>query len=94
MKSALLKIRKRNNAITKRVIELQDQGYLYDFMYLGKEKFLCLQDSVCFYPPDVSIKLIDQAYDQFSNCYKYIHSVETASGYKGLLLEEAILPIG
>ena len=59
MKSTLLKIRKLNNAITKKVIELQDQGYLYDFMYLGKEKFLCLQDSVCFYAPDVSIKLID-----------------------------------
>ena len=93
MKSTLLKIRKLNTVITKRVIELQDQGYLYDFMYLGKEKFLCLQDSVCFHAPDVSIKLIDQAYDQFSNCYKYIHAVETASGYKGLLLEEGILPI-
>ena len=90
MKSTLLKIRKLNNAITKRVIALQDQGYLYDFMYMGKESFLCLQDSICFQAPDVSIKLIDQVYDQFSNCYKYIHVVETASGCKGLILDEEI----
>ncbi|MES2650661.1 MAG: hypothetical protein V4663_02920 [Bacteroidota bacterium] len=90
MKVTLSKIKKLNSVITKRVIELQDQGYLYDFMFLGKQKFICLQDSVCFHAPDVSIKVIDQVYDQFSNCYKYIHAIETASGYKGVLLEEEI----
>jgi len=90
MKATLSKIKKMNHLITKRVIELQDQGYLYDFMVLGKQKFLCLQDSVCFHAPDVSIKVVDQVYDQFSNCYKYIHAVETATGHKGLLLEEGI----
>ncbi len=90
MKVTLSKIKKLNSVITKRVIELQDQGYLYDFMFLGKQKFICLQDSVCFHAPDVSIKVIDQVYDQFSNCYKYIHAIETASGCKGVLLEEEI----
>lgn len=90
MKATLSKIKKMNRVITKRVIELQDRGYLYDFKSLGKQKFLCLQDSVCFQSPDVSIKLIDQVYDQFSNCYKYIHAVETATGHRGLLLEEGI----
>ncbi len=90
MKASAFKIRKRNSLITKRVIELQDKGYLFDFMSLGKQKFVCLQDSVCFQSPDVSIKLIDQVYDHFSNCYKYIHSVETSTGHKGLLLEEGI----
>lgn len=79
-----------NTAITQRVIELQDKGYLYDFMSVGKKKFLCLQDSICFHSPDVSIKLVDQVYDQLNNCYKYIHAVETATGHKGLLLEEGI----
>ena len=90
MKAALSKIKKMNSVITKRVIELQDQGYLYDFMVLGKQKFLCLQDSVCFHAPDISIKVVDQVYDHFSNCYKYIHAVETATGHKGLMLEEGI----
>ncbi|RYG22079.1 MAG: hypothetical protein EOO07_00910 [Chitinophagaceae bacterium] len=90
MKATLSKIKKMNSLITKRVIELQDQGYLYDFTSLGKHKFVCLQDSVCFYSPDVSIKVVDQVYDHFSNCYKYIHKVETSTGHKGLLLEEGI----
>lgn len=90
MKVTLSKIKKINSLITKRVIELQDQGYLYDFMCVEKQKFVCLQDSVCFHSPDVSIRLVDQVYDQFSNCYKYIHAVETSTGHKGLMLEEGI----
>ncbi|SFH34858.1 hypothetical protein [Pedobacter insulae] len=90
MKSTLSKVKKMNGLITNRIIELQDQGYLYDFMSVGKQQFLCLQDSVCFHAPDVSIKLIDQLYDQVDKCYKYMHAVETASGCKGLLLEGRI----
>ncbi|MFA6278437.1 MAG: hypothetical protein WC622_16945 [Pedobacter sp.] len=90
MKSSLAKIKKMNNLITKRVIELQDKGYLYDFMSFGKHKILCLQDSVCFHAPDVSIKLVDQVYDQLTKGYKYIHIVETATGHKGLLMEDGI----
>ena len=90
MRAILHNRKKMNSTIAKRVIELQGQGYLFDFMSLGKQKFVCLQDSVCFQSPDVSIKLIDQVYDYFSNCYKYIHSVETSTGHKGLLLEEGI----
>ena len=90
MRSALSKTRRLNGVITKRVIELQDQGYLYDFLSMGKQKFLCLQDSICFHDRDISIKVVDQVYDHFSHCYKYIHAVETATGHKGLLLEEGI----
>ncbi|MEJ5993344.1 hypothetical protein WG904_02850 [Pedobacter sp. Du54] len=90
MKATLSKIRKINGVITSRIIELQNEGYLYDFMSLDKHKFVCLQDSVCFHSPDISIKLIDQVYDQFGHCYKYIHTVETATGCKGLLLDEGI----
>jgi hypothetical protein len=90
MKTTLSKLKKLNLLITNRIIELQQQGYLYDFTTVGKQRFLCLQDSVCFHAKDVSIKLIDQVYDQLSNSYKYIHAVETASGCKGLLLEEGI----
>ena len=90
MKATLSKIKKMNSVVTNRIIELQDRGYLYDFKRLGEQQYLCLQDSVCFHSPDVSIKLIDQFYDQFSHCYKYIHAVETATGHKGLMLEEGI----
>lgn len=86
----LKKIKRLNALITKRVIELQANGYLYDFKSTEDGQFLCLQDSNNFSIPDISIRLIDQVYDQFSQTYKYIHTVETASGHKGLLLEEAI----
>ena len=90
MKTTLPKLKKLNVLITNRIIELQHQGYLYDFTSVDKQRFLCLQDSLCFHTTDVSIKLIDQVYDQLSNSYKYIHAIETASGCKGLMLEEGI----
>ncbi len=90
MEKAVSKIRKLNSAITNRIIELQNLGYFYDFIVIGKQKFVCLQDNYCFLRHDISIKLIDQVYDQLHQCYKYIHAIETSTGHKGLLLEKGI----
>ncbi|WP_184544691.1 hypothetical protein [Mucilaginibacter sp. FT3.2] len=82
---------KLNSALTSRVIDLHDQGYTDDFLSVKDECFLCLQNSENFSLADLNIQVIDQGFDQFSKTYKYIHTVETANGNKGLLIGELML---
>lgn len=78
---------KLNNALTSRVIDLHDQGYTDDFLPV-KDEFFCLQNSENFSPADLNIQVVDQCFDQFSNTYKYIHTIETTNGNKGLLMAD------
>jgi hypothetical protein len=87
MKSNKLKL---NNTLTNRVIDLHDQGYTDDFLSVKNERFVCLQNSEDFSLADLNIKVIDQGFDQFSQTYKYIHTIETVNGSKGLLVADLI----
>lgn len=86
--------RKLNNALTQRVIDLHDQGYTNDFLPTPDHKFQCLQDSLDFSVEDLDIKIIDQQFDQLTNSYKYIHTIETINGHKGLLVTDFICTKG
>jgi len=90
MKNQLAKTKRLNGRITKRVIELHEKGYSMDFHSISKHYYLCLQDSFGFAIDDLVIVVIDQIFDKFSNSYKYIHTVETTTGYKGVLLSDDI----
>jgi hypothetical protein len=79
-----------NNDLTIRVIDLHDQGFTNDFLPTENKHFLCLQDSVDFSIDDIVIKVIDEGYDQLTNSYKYIHTIETVNGSKGLLVADRI----
>jgi hypothetical protein len=76
-----------NNALTNRVIDLHDQGYTDDFLAV-KDEFCCLQNNENFSLADLNIHVIDQGFDQFSKTYKYIHTIETTNGNKGLLIAD------
>ncbi|TFF33754.1 hypothetical protein [Mucilaginibacter psychrotolerans] len=80
--------RKLNNAITNRVIALHDQGYTHDFLPMQNQHFLCLQDSVDFDIADLNIKLIGEGFDHLTKTNKYIHTIETINGSKGLLVSD------
>ncbi|RWY46042.1 hypothetical protein [Mucilaginibacter gilvus] len=80
--------RKLNNALTRRVIDLHDKGYTHDFLPMDGQHFLCLQDSVDFSVEDLNIQVIDHGFDQLSKTYKYIHTIETINGSKGLLVSD------
>jgi hypothetical protein len=87
MKTNKLKL---NNALTNCVIDLHNQGYTDDFLSIKNERFLCLQNSEDFSLAELNIKVIDQGFDQFSQTYKYIHTIETVNGSKGLLVTDLI----
>jgi len=79
-----------SNALTSRVIDLHDKGYTDDFLSIQDERFLCIQNSEDFSLADLNIKVIDEGFDQLSKTYKYIHTIETTNGSKGLLVTDFI----
>lgn len=90
MKNQPARTKKMNSRITRRVIELHERGYSMDFQSLSKHYYLCLQNSYGFVIDDLVIVVIDQIFDQLSSTFKYIHTVETTSGDKGVLLSDTI----
>ncbi|MDB5023414.1 MAG: hypothetical protein JWP78_1169 [Mucilaginibacter sp.] len=83
-----------NRSITKKVIELHNSGYVFDFLIADSLEIICLQDNRYFLFENVLIKIVDQGYDLLSRSYKYIHTIETYCGDKGLLLNDAIYTSG
>lgn len=79
-----------NSRLTKKLIALQAKGYEYDFNLLRNRKLSCLQDDECFAEECLSVTVVDQVYDFITGTYKYLHTVETACGKKGILLIEGI----
>lgn len=90
MKPQPAQTRKLNGRITRRVIELHEKGYSMDFQSISKHYYLCLQDSFGFAIDDLVIIVVDQVFDRYSKTFKYIHTVETTTGYKGVLLSEQV----
>jgi len=82
--------RKLSNTLTKRVIDLHDKGYTHDFLPAPDQHFLCLQDSQNFAMADLHIKVIADGFDQLTKTHKYIHTIETINGSKGLLVVDFI----
>jgi hypothetical protein len=82
--------RKLNFLLTRRVIELHGQGYDHDFLVSGGRHLICLQNNKNFNVEDVNIKVVDQGYDQLSHNFKYIHTIDTGSGERGMLLADEI----
>jgi len=85
-----IKSKKLNRTITSRVIDLHGKGYTDDFLPTNEHTFLHIQNSENFTMADLSIKVIDQGFDQLTNSYKYIHTIETVNGDKGLLIADFI----
>ncbi|MDB4999476.1 MAG: hypothetical protein JWP67_625 [Mucilaginibacter sp.] len=85
---------KLSNALTCKVIDLHDQGYINDFLPTSDHKLLCIQDCEDFSVEDIDIQVVDQQFDQLTNTYKYIHTIETINGSKGLMLTDFICTKG
>jgi hypothetical protein len=82
----LFKVRKLNSSMTNKVIELHNTGYDHDFQLQGQQHVLCLQDNRLFNCDNVLIRLVDQNYDNLSHSFKYLHTIDTGCGQKGILL--------
>ncbi|WP_146203132.1 hypothetical protein [Mucilaginibacter oryzae] len=81
-----------NRTLTKWVIDLHGKGYTDDFLQLNSQRLRCLQNSEDFPITDLDIKVIHQGFDQLTKTYKYIHTIETMDGAKGLLVVEDVCP--
>jgi hypothetical protein len=79
-----------NHQLTCRLFNLHAIGYEFDFNLLNNRDLLCVQDNQCFAEENVTVKVIDQVYDFITDSYKYLHTVETVCGKKGILLIEGI----
>lgn len=82
--------KKLNSSITNKVIELHNTGYDHDFQLTAQQHLLCLQDNRLFNFDNVLVRLIDQGYDNLSHSFKYIHTIDTGCGQKGILLTSKI----
>ncbi|MCJ8208603.1 hypothetical protein MUY27_02710 [Mucilaginibacter sp. RS28] len=81
---------KINSLLTKRVTQLHQAGYTSDFALTKGKNLRSLQTEIETKPFATTIKLVDQIYDRLFLQYKYVHTVETDNGEKGILLLPAI----
>ena len=79
-----------NHRLTRKLIDLHTRGYELDFDLLNNRCLICMQDGQCFSEDSATVRIVDQVYDFISDSYKYLHTVETACGKKGILLIEGI----
>ncbi|NQX54041.1 hypothetical protein HQN86_10475 [Pedobacter panaciterrae] len=77
-----------NCLLARKVIDLHNIGYELDFVVERPGQLTCVQDNRIFSSESVVVILVDQAFDQLSRKFRYIHTVETLLGDRGLLLSE------
>lgn len=79
-----------NGSLTRKVIELHNNGYEFDFQISDRHEMICLQNNMHFPVEYINVEVIGQGYDLFSRSFKYIHIIETTCGAKGIFLAEQI----
>ena len=84
----IAKGKKIKNAVADAVIKLHQNGYNHDFSVLEDNSYLCLQNNKLYMPKQVSLAFIDEFYDRFTCTYKFIHTIETCCGTKGLMISD------
>jgi hypothetical protein len=81
---------KLNCFLTRMIIKLHEMGYSEDFIRADEGKYVCVQCNGEFSASNLQIKVFNLAFDHFSGCYKYIHTIETHSGLKGVFIADSL----
>jgi len=79
-----------NKELTHRLIKLHANGYDLDFCMTCNDYLTCVQNQERFTCESIIINVVDQVYDFISNSYKYVHTVDTSCGCKGIMVMEGI----
>lgn len=79
-----------NKELTQRLIKLHANGYDLDFCMTCNEYLTCAQTQERFNCDSIIIKVVDQVFDFITNSYKYVHTVDTGCGCKGIMVMEGI----
>lgn len=82
-----------NSTITQCVITLHQKGYTHDFLSIGAGRLQCIQSGESFDMHDLLISMVDCGFDLLTNTHKYIHTIDTPDGEKGLLISNNIIPV-
>lgn len=77
-----------NQRLTKRIIALHESGYVLDFRFEQTTGTICMEEVDYPLYENFHCCLVDQCFDEFSCSYRYLHTVETFCGRKGLLLSD------
>ena len=90
MNSPAKKNRSFSFNFAEKVIELQAKGYHLDY-YIGcNRELLCAQNSEAIPSAAVMIDLVGHAYDQLSRRFKYLYTIETCNGEKGVMVADCV----
>jgi hypothetical protein len=81
---------KLNCLLTRIIIKLHEKGYSEDFIKVDGEKYVCVQCNGEFFTSNLQIKVFNLAFDHSSGCYKYVHTIETHSGLKGVFISDSL----
>ena len=84
----LAQAKKIKNSVADAVITLHQNGYHQDFSVMEDHNYLCLQNNKLYTPEQVNSAFIDEFYDRFTCTYKFIHTIETCCGTKGLMISD------
>lgn len=79
-----------NVAMSKRIARLHDAGFCNDYSLTPLKQLQCVQDNFCYHDDQVSVMLVDQVYDRLLKRICYLHTVETETGDRGLLILQDI----
>jgi len=79
-----------NKQLTRQLIKLHSLGYDLDFYMNSNNHLTCIQNGEQFSCECIIVKLVNQVYDFTANAFKYVHTVDTACGRKGIMLMAGI----
>ncbi len=69
---------------------LQSKGYIYDFRLKEDNQLVCLQIDKIFSSEMIKVKLADLWYNYTTHMCRYVHTIDSMCGIKGLLVAEKI----
>ena len=82
----ILKATAVNSQLTKLIISYHERGYTEDFYVDNLSRRLYIQGNRSYHCSSYVIAVISQCYDSLTKDFKYIHTIETFCGIRGLLI--------
>ncbi|MBD1365413.1 hypothetical protein IDJ77_16485 [Mucilaginibacter sp. ZT4R22] len=77
-----------NCLLTRTIIKLHENGFSEDFTE-EEGIYTCIQCNMQFSSSYIQINICDLVFDDFSGRYKYIYTIESYSGLKGVLIADS-----
>jgi hypothetical protein len=80
--------RKLYSELSRMVISLQARDYIFDFAFASSDSIICLQNNLSFLIAHIAMEEIYQVHNKIGEVWKFIYTVDTCCGYRGILMYE------